>query len=234
MNVVICEDDLHFSNLLRDRLAAMLSAKELPCDIMQFSTGEACLGHLLSSPRTDLLFMDIQLGTEDGVELVKTIRASLPKLPVIFLTSMEDRIGEGYDVSAFYFLLKKDFEARLEPVFDRFIKEVFMPKSLVLKNGNDLTILDYDDIYYVEADKRSSLVHCANATYSENSSIQNFAPHLPSDLFLEVYHALYVNVDHVRRVDADSLDLDNDQSLPVSRRKRKELMSAIMRRIQNR
>ena len=234
MNVVICEDDLHFSNLLRDRLAAMLSAKELPCDVKQFSTGEACLKHLRSSQRTDLLFMDIQLGAEDGVGLVKTIRETLPKLPVIFLTSMEDRIGEGYDVSAFYFLLKKDFEARLEPVFDRFIKEVFMPKSLVLKNGNDLTILDYDDIYYVEADKRSSLVHCANATYSENSSIQNFAPHLPSDLFLEVYHALYVNVDHVRRVDADSLELDNDQSLPVSRRKRKDLMSAIMWRIQNR
>ena len=109
-----------------------------------------------------------------------------------------------------------------------------MPKSLVLKNGNDLTILDYDDIYYVEADKRSSLGHSANATYSENSSIQNFAPHLPSDLFLEVYHALYVNVDHVRRVDADSLELDNDQSLPVSRRKRKDLMSAIMWRIKNR
>jgi len=234
MNVVICEDDQTFSNLLKEKLTELLTVRNLPCEVTQFSAGAPLSEHLLSGKRTDLLFMDVQLEAEDGLELVKELRKTHPKLPVIFLTSMEDRVGEGYDVSAFYYLFKRDLGAKLPDVLDRFIQEVFVKKSLYLKTGNDVILLDYDEIYYVDANKRGSDVHCKDEVHSSPMSIQNFGKILPYWMFIEVYHALYVNADHVRRVDADSLLLDNGETIPVSRRKRKDLMNAIMQRIQNR
>ena len=50
-------------------------------------------------------------------------------------------------------------------------------------------------------------------------------------MFVEVYHCLYVNVDHISRVDADSLVLDNEETVPVSRRKRKSVVSSVMKRL---
>ena len=234
MNVLICEDEKVFSGLLKKRLEAFLASKGMPGEIRQFSEGAPLEEHLRTAERADLLFMDIQLGGEDGVELVKRIRVSHPKLPVIFLTSMEDRIGEGYDVSAFYFLLKKDFEEKLPTVMERFLKEVFTKKSLYVPCGSDAVLVDFADVYYAEADGRGTGVHCKSSVLPCGTSIQSFSRMLPADQFIEIYHCLYVNADHIHRVNADNLELDNGQTLPVSRRKRKDLMNAIMRRIQNR
>ena len=233
MNVVICEDDQAFSSLLKEKLTQHLTMRGLPCAVMQVSNGASLKDCLAKGNRTNLLFMDVQLENEDGIALVKDLRTAYPKLPVIFLTSMEDRIGEGYDVSAFYYLLKKDYDAKLPDVLDRFIQEVFVKRSTYLRSGNDVLLLDYDEIYYVEANKRGTQIHCKEEVHPSTMSIQNFAKILPYWIFIEVYHALYVNADHVRRVDADSLLLDNGETLPVSRRKRKDLMNAIMRRIQD-
>lgn len=233
MNVVICEDDQAFSDLLKEKLTEHLTMRNLPCDVTQVSNGQSLKEHLASGSRTNLLFMDVQLENEDGIALVKELRASYPKLPVIFLTSMEDRIGEGYDVSAFYYLLKREYDAKLPEVLDRFIQEVFVKRSLYVRSGADVLLLDYDEIYYVEANKRGTQIHCREEVHASGTSIQNFGKILPYWIFIEVYHALYVNADHVRRVDADTLLLDNGETVPVSRRKRKDLMNAIMRRIQD-
>ncbi|MBP5282723.1 MAG: response regulator transcription factor [Lachnospiraceae bacterium] len=232
MNIVICEDDNAFSNLLKKKLTEHLTLRGLPCEATQFSCGAPLKEHLDAGNRVDLLFMDVQLENEDGIELVKELKKNHPKLSVIFLTSMEDRIGEGYDVNAFYYLLKKDYDTKLPVVMDRFIQEVFVKKSLYLKFGNEVLLLDYDEIYYVEANKRGAQVHCKEEVHTSAMSIQNFGKILPYWIFIEVYHALYVNADHVRRVDSDTLLLDNGETVPVSRRKRKDLMNAIMRRMQ--
>lgn len=233
MNVVICEDDLSFSGLLSHKLEELFAAKGFPCAITSFSSGAPLLAYFQAGNRCDLLFMDVSLPEEDGIELVKRLRQSKIQVPVIFLTSMEDRIGEGYDVSAFHYLLKKDYEAKLPDVIDRFLSEIYEKHTLCLKSGNETLLLDYDEIYYVEANRRFTDVHCRESVHSCTISIQNFSRLLPQQHFIEVYHALFVNVDHVRRVDADSLLLDNEKAVPVSRRKRKDLMTVIMRRIQD-
>ena len=61
--------------------------------------------------------------------------------------------------------------------------------------------------------------------------MHSFAKKLDKEIFAEVYHCIYVNVDYVCRVDADSLLLDNGVVIPVSRRKRKEVMTAVMKRL---
>lgn len=234
MKIVICEDEQNFARLLQGRLQAILSSYEIPCEIHHCPSGTALLSFLSVDPATDLLFMDIQLEDCDGVELTRRLRREYPRLTIIFLTSLEDRIAEGYDVNAFSFLFKRDFEEKLPRLIHRFLEEIYRRRTLPLKDKGTLTLVDFCDIYYLEADNRSTLVHTASQTYTESTSIQNFSRLLPEDLFWEVYHALYVNIDHIRRVDTDCLELDNLVTLPVSRRKRKELMGAIMRRIQNR
>ena len=86
-------------------------------------------------------------------------------------------------------------------------------------------------IYWVESEDRETVLHTETGEMHAAEPMHSFAKKLDKEIFAEVYHCIYVNVDYVCRVDADSLLLDNGVVIPVSRRKRKEVMTAVMKRL---
>ncbi len=234
MYIVICEDEENFAQELQQELQILLAQKEIDCSIFRCNSGAAFRQEMERGEATDLIFMDLHLGDADGVELVKEQARNSVKVPTVFLSSMEERIAEGYDVNAFHFLFKRNYKEKLPALLDRFLDEIYLQKILLIQDRDTVAMLNLEEIYYVESDNRNTAVHTAVSSYQEKSSIQNFAKYLPEDLFIEAYHSLYINIDHIRKVNMDSVILDNDKELPVSRRKRKALMTAVMRRIRSR
>lgn len=234
MRIVMCEDEAGFAGELKKEIEAFFKEQGTECDIVHCESGAQFRETMGQNRLVDLLFMDIHLGDADGVELARELGKNNIKIPTVFLSSMEERIAEGYDVNAFHFLFKRNYKEKLTALLLRFVKEVYQRKTIVLQEHDTAVMLNFTEIYYVESDNRNTAIHTAVSAYQEKSSIQNFAKQLPEELFIEVYHSLYVNIDHIRKVEADSLVLDNDKELPVSRRKRKQLMAAVMRRIRNR
>lgn len=234
MNIVICEDERNFAEELQQELQAVLQQKEVECRICYCDSGAAFRREMEQGEAVDLLFMDLHLGDADGVELVKEQARNSVKTPTVFLSSMEERIAEGYDVNAFHFLFKRNYKEKLPELMNRFLTEIYERKAIVIQDRDAVVRLNFAEIYYVESDNRNTSIHTAVSSYQEKSSIQNFAKQLPEELFIEAYHSLYLNVDHIRKVNMDTVVLDNDKELPVSRRKRKTLMNAVMRRIRSR
>lgn len=234
MYIAICEDERNFAEELQQELRRILEQKEVEFRICYCENGEAFRREMERGEVADLLFMDLHLGDADGVELVKEQAGNRVKIPTVFLSSMEDRIAEGYDVSAFHFLFKRNYKEKLPDLLERFLNEIYVRKAVVLKDRDTVVRLNFAEIYYVESDNRNTAIHTAVSVYQEKTSIQGFAKQLPEELFIEAYHSLYINIDHIRKVNADTVVLDNDKELPVSRRKRKALMTAVMRRIRSR
>lgn len=234
MYLVICEDEPEFAAELAKELTAIFEQKQVECRICHCPGGQELRAVTEQEEPIDLLFMDIHLGDADGVELVKELNRGSVRIPTVFLSSLEDRIAEGYDVSAFHFLFKRQYKEKLPALMERFLNELYQNKSILLQHHDTTVMLNFTEIYYVEPENRNTAIHTAVSCYQEKSSIQNFAKQLPEELFIEAYHSLYINIDHIRKVNMDSVVLDNDKELPVSRRKRKQLMTAVMRRIRNR
>ena len=234
MYIVICEDERNFAEELQQELQSILQQKEVECRICYCESGAAFRREMEKGEAVDLLFMDLHLGDADGVELVKEQARNSIKIPTVFLSSMEERIAEGYDVNAFHFLFKRNYKEKLPELLERFLNEIYVRKAVVIQDHDTVVRLNFAEIYYVESDSRNTAIHTAVSSYQEKSSIQNFAKQLPEELFIEAYHSLYINIDHIRKVNPDTVVLDNDKELPVSRRKRKALMTAVMRRIRSR
>ncbi|MBQ8799607.1 MAG: response regulator transcription factor [Lachnospiraceae bacterium] len=234
MYIVICEDEHNFAEELQQELGRILQQKETECRICYCDSGEAFRREMERDEPVDLLFMDLHLGDADGVELVKEQARNSVKIPTVFLSSMEERIAEGYDVNAFHFLFKRNYKEKLPELLERFINEIYERKAIIIQDRDTVVRLQFAEIYYVESDKRNTAIHTAISSYQEKSSIQNFAKQLPEELFIEAYHSLYLNIDHIRKVNPDTVVMDNDKELPVSRRKRTALMNAVMRRIRSR
>lgn len=234
MYIVICEDEPQFAAELQKELETYFKQRETGCLICCCENGDAFRREMERGEAVDLLFMDIHLTDADGVELVKELGNKSIKIPTVFLSSLEERIAEGYDVNAFHFLFKRNYKEKLPALLDKFLNEIYLRKTILIQEHDTVVMLQLAEIYYVEPDNRNTSIHTAVSSYQEKSSIQNFAAHLPEELFIEAYHSLYINIDHIRKVNMDSVVLDNDRELPVSRRKRKQLMAAVMRRIRER
>jgi CheY-like chemotaxis protein len=94
-NVLIVEDSTLFRQLLRETLHKRFPSIE----IREAVDGEEALQEVETS-RPDLIFMDIRLPGENGIEVTKKVKARYPDIIVIILTGYD--IPEYREVSCQY------------------------------------------------------------------------------------------------------------------------------------
>lgn len=230
MRIAICDDEEMFARAMEKELIRIFAKKGLELQTVCVECRETLFA-AMEKMSFDLLFMDIQLGADDGVELVREIRRQHDDLPVIFLTNMEHRVLDGYEVKAFYFLFKKEYQQKLPELMDRFLREYCFLNRITVKYHGSVRTVSVKDILWVESMQRLTLLHTTQEILYDAKAIGNFCQQLPEWLFVEAYHCLYVNLDHVSRVDTDSILMDNGDTVPISRRQRKTVLTAVMRRV---
>ena len=74
MNIAICDDDSVFRNFLEKNLRTYFDERSVPLNIIQFSSGEALLGHDLLF---DLVFLDVEMGEINGIDTGKAHKTTL-------------------------------------------------------------------------------------------------------------------------------------------------------------
>ncbi|WP_275574667.1 LytR/AlgR family response regulator transcription factor [Bifidobacterium bifidum] len=67
----------------------------------------------------DILLLDVEMGSMDGVALAKAVRKAGGTMPIVFVTGYSDFIAEGYDVEALNYLMKPVDVAKLFDVLDK-------------------------------------------------------------------------------------------------------------------
>lgn len=80
--IFIVEDDAFYANLLKNEIVKNRLGK-----VESFSSGESFLENLFKMP--DIVLLDYNLGSMEGVEVLKNIKAINPNIQVIFLSAQE-------------------------------------------------------------------------------------------------------------------------------------------------
>ena len=81
---LIVEDSTFFRQLLKETLLSKFQSM----DILEAGSAEEAIKDMETSP-PDLVFVDIKLPGENGLELTKKIKEKYPNVPVIILTSYD-------------------------------------------------------------------------------------------------------------------------------------------------
>lgn len=247
-NIIICEDEPLFLAELKNEVNKYFDAIGASVSIICCSSAAQfiqCLGlgdvtdnvgrRDIVDAEASLIFMDISLGDGDGMKLIGDYRDRGGNgVPVIFVSSMEDRVLEGYEVSAFAFLYKRNYKDKLENTLNRFVKEYSSSVTLTAISSGNIEVLSLNDIFYIEADGRKTLIHTEHGEVYDDRGIGVFVKEVPENMFLESYKCIYVNVKHISRINDDTVSLENGTRVVMSRRKRKTIMNAVMRYIGSR
>lgn len=167
----------------------------------------------------DILLLDIQMKDINGIELAKEIRKSDDKLSIIFITGLSDYIEVGYDVSALHYLIKPVKEEKLFFCLDKAGAKIYkeQPSILVNSDGETIRILQ-QDLIYAEAFAHSVYLQTAKAGYDVKMSISELDNKLDKTLFIRCHRSYIVGIKYIARIGKVDLTLDNEKSIPVSRR----------------
>jgi DNA-binding LytR/AlgR family response regulator len=201
--------------------------------------GEATTAHealeLATSVRYDIVFLDVEMPGISGLEAARLVLNRPERPAVVFVTAHERYAVDAFAVEAFDYLVKPVEPERLARIVERLVNTARraappVEKIPVVSAGGAKTLLDYDGIYWIEADGDYTRVHTYDRSYLATASLRELEQQLPSSRFARVHRSHVVNlakVVAVRRAGPDRirLALDDEQrtELDVARRQTRVL-----------
>jgi DNA-binding NarL/FixJ family response regulator len=104
--ILIVEDNAFFLQFLKETLHSRFPST----DILEAANGEEALQKIKTLP-PDVIFMDLRLPEESGLELTKKIKAQSSDIKVVILTNYDlpEYREAAYQCGADHFLLKDSF-----------------------------------------------------------------------------------------------------------------------------
>lgn len=177
----------------------------------------------------DIVFMDINMPYIDGMETAKRLREIDRYTCLIFITEHSSYAVNGYEVSAFDFILKPVEYERFKEKLTKAIE--FVRKNdrgiLHLKNKDVLRMIKISDIYYVESEGHKIIYHYADTQFETWGALDEAEQKLPSDCFARCGKSYLVNLAAVASVNGNELTLINGDTLLISRLKKKEFIDRL-------
>lgn len=228
MKIGICEDDALFLDLENQKVNQFFTAVGETVSIDSLADGTLLLDKYDKGERYDLLLLDLQMTHSDGMQVAGEIRKYDSFVPIIFVTGVAERAVEGYHVEALDYVLKSQLDTRLEDALSRFWKK-YMGSTIAIETlENETVILAYDQILWLESEKRGTKIVTGNTSYYSAQPIGKISALLPPEQFAEIYKSVFVRLQAIKRIGNDYVEMVSGDTLPLSRRKKKAVMSLVL------
>jgi two-component system LytT family response regulator len=221
MKAIIVEDEIP----AREELEYLIEAYSEIEVTHYFDDGLDVL-KFLQEQETDVIFLDINIPSLDGMLLAGTISKFTKRPYIVFTTAYKEHAAQAFELEAFDYVLKPYDEkrmaamlSRLEAAFHRNQStEAVIPERrpkakgqevavhanssnrINLKKNDKIIVTDVNDIYYAEASEKVTLVFTMKEEYTMQMSITEFHAHLPEDMFFRCHRSYTVNLTKIREI----------------------------------
>ena len=200
LRIAVCEDE----PADMARLVKHIESSGVRSEILCFESGEAFLNSFRAG-RYDVIFMDIYMGGEMGVEVAGKIRKVDKFVTLVFTTNSLDHTLESYRLKAVGYLEKplsaEDVKEAL--VLTRSKLNTRVTASIAMEGGKK-TDVPLDEIIFLEQQGHVIAIHTVSSgllTASRSAAMDELEKSLPSPPFLRCHRSFIVNLDYVRRID---------------------------------
>lgn len=159
----------------------------------------------------DLVFMDIQMPGETGLELLEKM-ANPPR--TVFVTAYDEYAIKAFELNAYDYLMKPIDPERLSEVYTRISEENKTPESVqnlqVLKNGDKVLIKDgekvwfinVNDIRYFESEGNYVKVKFENFRPLILRSLNSLEERMDEKLFFRANRKFLINLNHIVNIES--------------------------------
>lgn len=245
MNVVIIDNDEKI------RLGLRTMIEKFCPQITQLNEGSSIKTGIeaISKHQPDLVFLDVELDEGTGMDLLSKLNSY--NFDVVFITAFNKYAVDAFKFSAIDFILKPiglddllnsiqkteqkrklgQLEEQLKVLRENLKDLSKADKKIVLRDSSNLFFVKIRDIIFCKAEGSYTEFYIeGNQKIVTSSMLKEYESMLETYGFLRTHHSYLVNLNKIERFDKSdggSLLMSNKKSVPVSQRKKDQVLEIL-------
>ncbi len=245
MKLIIVEDEITIRNMIAGFVREMFPEINICGFADSVASGEA----LIKKELPDIALFDIELKDGSSFEILEKIRPV--NMSLIFITAYDNYAVDAFRFSAIDYILKpinpvllneaifraidqqkaRSIRQNLDALLENIKQPTHKKRKLVLRTSEKIHILEITNILRAEADNNYTgffLIDGSKIVVS--TTIKEYETILSSAGFLRIHQSHLVNLEHIvnfTKRDGGSVVMTDKSEIPVSTRKKQELMDAL-------
>lgn len=233
INAAICDDEAMALDMVGGALKACFARYGATLHLDAFSSS-AILENCFLEKHYQLVFLDIDMPQIDGIALGIKIKKESEDTTIIYISNCEERVFDSFAARPFGFVRKSSILKDIESVTKSYLaslKDEGKSQNLEIKTAEGLMRLKIDEVVYIECSRDYQFFHLKNVNDPLKSRLRmNILENLLKDSgFLRAHQGFLVNYRYIRRIGNDTIELTTGEKIPMSRRKKQDLVLNFMR-----
>lgn len=232
IKIAFCDDDMEVLHQMNELLDRYRVERNEDITYAAFQSPFELLTEIEKGIRPDILFLDVVMPGQNGMDVAKEIRQYDTNMKIIFLTSSPEFAVESYSVGAYFYQLKPIWEESFFRLMDAVLVECEKKKknSLILRSKDGITRIDLQQLEYCEVLGRKLLFHLENGAVLESArSLDDLAGQLMQySNFFRPHRSFLVNMEYIQNISSRSIKMVNDAEIPIPHGKCSEIKNTYM------
>lgn len=232
IKIAFCDDDMEVLHQMNELLDRYRVERNEDITYAAFQSPFELLTEIEKGIRPDILFLDVVMPGQNGMDVAKEIRQYDTNMKIIFLTSSPEFAVESYSVGAYFYQLKPIWEESFFRLMDAVLAECEKKKknSLILRSKDGITRIDLQQLEYCEVLGRKLLFHLENGAVMESAgSLDDLAGQLMQySNFFRPHRSFLVNMEYIQNISSRSIKMVNDAEIPIPHGKCSEIKNTYM------
>ena len=232
IKIAFCDDDMEVLHQMNELLDRYRVERNEDITYAAFQSPFELLTEIEKGIRPDILFLDVVMPGQNGMDVAKEIRQYDTNMKIIFLTSSPEFAVESYSVGAYFYQLKPIWEESFFRLMDAVLAECEKKKKnrLILRSKDGITRIDLQQLEYCEVLRRKLLFHLENGAVLESAgSLDDLAGQLMQySNFFRPHRSFLVNMEYIQNISSRSIKMVNDAEIPIPHGKCSEIKNTYM------
>ena len=206
IRVMIVEDEEQIRKILKKMIE-----KTSDCEVVSSCGNFAAAISDFIKLRPDVVFMDIDLGGESGLECAKAITEVDPKVKIVFATAHSEYMANAFEIYAFDYLVKPFDLERIGKTLSR-IKSMTAEKEaeprseamcekLIIRGKEEINLIDTKDIIMIERTDGISRIVTKGETFLTAASLSSIQEKLDPEKFMRCHKSYIIRIEAVKKLE---------------------------------
>ena len=229
-NIGNCDDEHAACAQIAEMIYEYDRRNKVGIEVTVWNTGEGLYQDMQKKKAIDLLFLDIELVSTDGIQVGRLIRRELENqdISIAFISSKSSYALELFKIHPIDFLIKPVSAQDIYETIDEALRLYNRGNTVFEYRANGYSCkIPYREILYFGSENKKINMVTAESTVQFTGKIRDLADILPGN-FLQIHQSYIINMNHMNECSYELVKMNGGAELNISQPYRKQVRKQIM------
>lgn len=227
----ICDDEMEFCTEIEKFVRKYAEKEKITVETEVFTSGEELFKVMNVEQKFDLLFLDIELGGINGVEVGCRLREKVENeiMQIVYVSSKESYAMQLFQIRPFEFLTKPVTEERISKVMSEY-KRLFIDRNIFFtyKLGKRTYRISENEILYFQCEGKKIQIITSKDKREYYGKMADVEKQISMNKFCTIHKSYIVNINYVSEFCPNEVVMCNGVRIPISQSMRKKVREKIL------